>query len=68
MYIHIYNFPILDYVFVLVNSSTQRKKVKLQPLQNKAIRIIDKRAGYICTGDMEKLHKNVKLKLLYVRR
>ena len=59
--------PILDYVCVLVNSSTQRKIGKMQPLQNRAIRIILKKTGYICTEDMNKLHDTLGLKLLYVR-
>ena len=29
--------PMLDYLSVLVNSSTRRKIVKLQPIQNRAI-------------------------------
>ena len=32
--------PILDYLSILVNSSTCRKNSKLQPVQNRAIRII----------------------------
>ena len=58
--------PILDYVSILVNSSMQRKIVKLQPLQNRAIKIIEKCTGYISTEDVNKLH--VKLKLLQDRR
>ena len=60
--------PILDYVCVVVNSSTQKKRSKLQPLQNKAVRIIEKCKGYISTSDMEKLHDKLHLKMLYVRR
>ena len=60
--------PILDYVSVLVSSSTQRKISKLQPLQNRAIRIIRKLTGYISTLDMEKLHEELNLKWLGERR
>ena len=56
------------YVCVVVNSSTQKKRSKLQPLQNKAVRIIEKCKGYIRTSDMEKLHDKLHLKMLYVRR
>ena len=60
--------PIIDYVSVLVNSSTQRKISKLQPLQNRAVRVIKKLTGYISTEEMEKLHKELHLKLLGERR
>ena len=39
--------PIIDYLSILVCSSTQRKISKLQPLQNRAIRIVKKLSGYI---------------------
>ena len=60
--------PIIDYVCVLVNSSTQRKIGKLQPLQNRAIRTILKCTGYISTEEMENLHETQHLKLLSTRR
>ena len=60
--------PILDYVSVIVNSSTQRKIAKLQPLQNTAIRTIRELNGYISTSDVEDLHKDLNLKLLADRR
>ena len=60
--------PILDYLSFLVYSSTQRKISKLQPVQNRAIRIVRKKSGYISTADMEVLHKELKLKLLVERR
>ena len=60
--------PILDYVSVLVNSSTQRKISKLQPLQNRAVRIIKKLTGYVSTDDMSCLHKELRLKMLKCRR
>ena len=47
--------PILDYVCILVNSSTQRKISKLQPLQNKAVKIIEKCTEYVSTADMKNL-------------
>ena len=56
--------PIFDYVSILVNSSTQRKILKLQPLQNKAVKIIEKRFGYVSTPDMEKLHDKLKSPIL----
>ena len=39
--------PVIDYVSVIVNSSTQRKIAHLQPLQNRANRTIRKLNGYI---------------------
>ena len=60
--------PILDYLSVLVNSSTCRKISKLQPVQNQAIRIIKKLSGYVSTDDMENIHKELNLKLLKERR
>ena len=60
--------PILDYVSVLINSSTQRKIAKLQPLQNRAIRIVKKLSGYISTNEMKKLHNDLNLKWLDYRR
>ena len=49
-------------------SSTQRKINKLQPLQNRVIRIVEKRTGYINTADMTVLHSKCNLKLLHNRR
>ena len=60
--------PIFDYVSIVVNSSTQRKISKLQPLQNKAVRIIEKKVGYISTEEMEAIHKKLNLKPLNIRR
>ena len=60
--------PILDYVSILVNSSTQRKITKLQPIQNKALKIIEKCTGYVSTADMKKIHEKHKLKMLQDRR
>ena len=60
--------PILDYICILVNSSTQRRIKKLQTLQNRAIRIIEKRTGYISTEDMDELHWKLRLKKLCDRR
>ena len=60
--------PIFDYVYILVNSSTQRKIAKLQPLQNKAVKIIEKLDGYVSTADMKSLHDKLNLKMLTDRR
>ena len=60
--------PIIDYVSMLVNSSTQKKIVKLQPLQNRAIRIINKLSGHVSTADMKGHHVRLKLKMLSERR
>ena len=60
--------PILDYVSILVNSSTQRKITKLQPIQNKALKIIEKCTGYVSRADMKKIHEKHKLKILQDRR
>ena len=60
--------PIIDYMSILINSSTQRKIKKLQPLQNRAIRIIENCYGYISTPVMTELHVKHHLKLLKERR
>ena len=60
--------PIIDYLSILVNSSTKRKIKKLQPLQNRAVRIISKRSGYISTEDMNALHLRFRLQHLENRR
>ena len=60
--------PILDYLCVLVESSTQRKIKKLQPVQNRAIRIVKKLKGYISTTEMENIHRQLHLKSLCDRR
>ena len=59
--------PILDYLCILVESSTQRKICKLQPLQNRAVRIVKKLNGYISTNEMEALHKPLHLRFLSER-
>ena len=60
--------PILDYMCIVVNASTQAKIKKLQPLQNRAIRTVEKRTGYISTEAMNDLHVKLKLALLTDRR
>ena len=60
--------PILDYVSVLVNSSTQSKISKLQPHQNRAVRIVKKLNGYDSTAEMSVYHKELKQKMLGYRR
>ena len=60
--------PILDYVSVLTNSSTQRKIAKLQPLQNKAVRITKRLIGYVSTENMMEYQKSLHLKMLHIRR
>ena len=59
---------IIDYMSILVNSSTQCKINKLQPLQNRAIRTIEKVSGYMSTLKMKELHSKLNLKLLNERR
>ena len=56
--------PILDYVSVLVNSSTRCKISKLQPLQNRAIRIVLKPTGYISITEMKEMLRDLNLKWL----
>ena len=60
--------PILDYLCFLVESSTQKKIKKLQPIQNRAVRIVNRLNGYISTAEMEKLHVELHLKLFSERR
>ena len=42
--------------------------MRLQPLQNRAVRTIKKINGYISTHDMECIHKQLNLKMLSERR
>ena len=49
-------------------SSTQRKIAKLQPLQNKAVKIIENIYEYVSTIDMRNVHDKLKLKMLKDRR
>ena len=58
--------PILDYMSILVNSSTQKKINKLQPLQNRAIKLVEKHTGYASTEEMNELHTKHNLKLLRI--
>ena len=60
--------PILDYMCIVVDASTQSKIKKLQPLQNRAIRTIEKLTGYISTQDMNALHVKLNLEMLNDRR
>ena len=60
--------PILDYLCILVESSTQRKIARLQPVQNQAARIVKRLNDYISTNEMEKLHKQLRLKYYPKRR
>ena len=55
--------PILDYVCILVDSSTQNRIKKLKPLQNRAVRLVEKMTGYISTEDMEALHVKLNLRI-----
>ena len=60
--------PIIEYLSIIVNSSTKRKIKKLQPLQNRAIRIISNLKGYISTEEMDDFHKRLHLDLLENKR
>ena len=60
--------PMLDYMSILVYSSTQCKIKKLQPLQKRAVRIIEKCSGYMSTLEMNELHLKLNLKMLSDRR
>ena len=60
--------PIIDYLSIIVNSSTKRKIKKLQPLQNRAIRTILRLKGYISTEEMDDYHDRLHLELLENRR
>ena len=60
--------PILDYMCIVVNSCTQAKIKILQPLQNRAVKIVEKRTGYISTDDMKNLHVKLKPVMLEERR
>ena len=44
------------------------KIAKLQPVKNRAVRIIKKMTGYVSTEEMELLHKQMHLKSLSDRR
>ena len=60
--------PILDYMCIVTNSSTQGKIKKLQPLQNRAVRTIEKLTGYVSTQRMNELHAKLNLEMLNDRR
>ena len=60
--------PILDYMCIVVNASTQSKIKKLQALQNRAICTIEKRTGDISTEDINDLHVKLNLAVLTDRR
>ena len=60
--------PILDYSWVVIDSSTQKLIKRLQPLQNRAIKTITRRNGYVSTEDMDALHSDLHLMKLNVRR
>ena len=64
----IYKQTILDYLCILVESSTQRKIARLQPVQNQAVCVIKRLNGYIITNEMGNLHKQLRLKILSERR
>ena len=53
---------------IVVDASTQSKIKKLQPLQNRAIRTIEKLTGCISTQDMNVLHVKLNLEMLNDRR
>ena len=42
--------------------------LKLQPLQNRAIHIVEKRYGYVNSAEMKELHTKLNLKMLRDRR
>ena len=51
-----------------VNSCGTRQVKKLQPLQNRAIRIVKKLTGYVSTAEMNELDVKMNLKMLCDRR
>ena len=60
--------PLIDFGCILFESSTKKKLSKLQPLQNRAIKLISDRNGYVSTEEMDILHKHYSLKKLCDRR
>ena len=60
--------PYFDYISLITESCIKRKIKKLQPLQNKAVKIIMGRNNYVSTEDMMLLHKELKLEMLSTRR
>ena len=59
---------LLDYSWVVIDSSTQSLIKRLQPLQNRAIKTITRHNGYVSTEDMDALHSDLHLMKLNVRR
>ena len=60
--------PYFDYISLLTESSTQRKIGKLQPLQNRAVKIVCLINNYVSTEEMRNLHNELGLMLLRNRR
>ena len=60
--------PLFDYIALIVQSSLQKCIKRLQPLQNRAIRTILCKRGYISTPEMKGYHKILGLHYLENRR
>ena len=59
--------PCFYHIVLLVESSIRKKMCKLQPLQNRAVKIISCRNYYVSTAEMKVLRDNLGLSLLAVR-
>ena len=57
-----------DYIIRITESSLRKKISKLQPLQNRAVKMILRRYEYICSADMLLLHEQSGLQMLDMRR
>ena len=60
--------PLLDYMYIVVNSSTSRVIKKLQPLQNRAVKVILGITMYVSTEEMNRFHVQLSLMKLCDRK
>ena len=60
--------PLLDYMCIIVESATSRVIKKLQPLQNRAVKIVLGINRYVSTEEMKDMHDQLSLVSLAERR
>ena len=60
--------PYLDYIALIADSLLQDKVRKLQVLQNRALRIVYGKKGYVSSAELDSMHVESKLQKLEDRR
>ena len=60
--------PYFDHIALLIESCTKRQIGKLQPLQNRVVKVIDCRNDYVGTEEMGVLYRELRLEMLCMRR